>query len=104
MFAGGWSLATAEAVVAGEAIDREHILGLLSALVDKSLVVAHTLQRGEARYSLLESIRLYARGKLVDSGGWAVLHDRHLQYFLQVAEETEQKLGGPDQQLWLNWL
>jgi non-specific serine/threonine protein kinase len=104
VFAGGWSLATAELVCAGDGVEREQLLELLSALVNRSLVVAETLQRGEARYSLLETIRQYAREKLLASGEWSVLHDRHLHCFLQLAEETEPKLAGPYQQLWLNWL
>src|SRR6266542_1925788 len=104
VFVGGWSLAAAEAVCAGEGMEPERVLELLSALVDKSLVVPHTLQRGEARYALLETMRQYARDLLIASDEWLLLHDTHLQYWLQLAEETEPKLSGPYQQLWLNWL
>ncbi len=104
VFAGGCSLATAEAVCAGEEVEREHVLDLLSVLVNKSLVVAQTLQRGEARYSLLETIRQYAHEKLNGSGEWLAIHDQHLQYFLQLTEATAPKLSGEYQQLWLNWL
>jgi predicted ATPase len=43
------------------------ILGLLASLVDKSLVVADE-QDGEVRYHLLETIRQYAAGELLDGG------------------------------------
>jgi predicted ATPase/DNA-binding CsgD family transcriptional regulator len=104
VFAGGWSLATAEAVCAEDGIAREHVLELLAALVNKSLVVAHTLQRAEARYTFLETIRQYAHDQLIATNEWVALHDRHLRYFLQLAEETEPKLSGHYQQVWLNWL
>jgi predicted ATPase/DNA-binding CsgD family transcriptional regulator len=104
VFAGGWSLATAEAVCAEDGIERERVLEVLSALINKSLVVAHTLQRAEARYTLLETIRQYAHDKLIATNEWVELHERHLRYFLQLAEETEPKLSGHYQQLWLNWL
>ncbi len=104
VFAGGCSLATAEPVCAGDGVEREHVLDVLSSLVDKSLVVAHTLQRGEARYSMLETIRQYAHEQLRASGAWSATHDRHLQCFLQLAEDTVPKLRGRYQQLWLNWL
>ncbi len=104
VFAGGCSLATAETVCAGDGVEREQVLELLSSLVDKSLVVAHTLQPGEARYTLLETIRQYAHEKLRAAGEWAALHDRHLDCFLQVAEETLPKLRGQYQQLWMSWL
>jgi predicted ATPase len=56
----GCSLTIAEAVCAGDGVEREQVLELLSSLVNKSLVIAKTLQRGEARYFLLETIRQYA--------------------------------------------
>jgi non-specific serine/threonine protein kinase len=104
VFAGAWSLATAEAVCAGDGIPRDQVLELLSSLVDKSLVVAHTLQRGEARYALLETIRQYAHEGLRASGEWSAIHDRHLQCFLRLVEETMPKLRGRYQQPWLDLL
>jgi len=104
VFAGGCSLATAETICAGEEVEREQVLELLSSLVNKSLVVAHTLQRGEARYGLLETIRQYAQEKLLASGERLAIHDRHLHCSLQLAEETVPKLRGQYQQLWLDWL
>ncbi len=104
VFAGGCSLATAETICAGGGVEREQVLELLSSLVNKSLVVAQTLQRGEARYALLETIRQYAQEKLMASGEWSATHDRHLHCFLRLTEETALKLSGPHQQLWLNWL
>jgi predicted ATPase/DNA-binding CsgD family transcriptional regulator len=104
VFARGCSLATAEDVCAGDGLERDQILGLLSSLVNKSLVVAHTLLREEARYSLLATIRHYAKEKLTSSGEWSVIQDRHLKFFLELSEETDTKLRGEHQQLWLNML
>jgi len=104
VFAAGCSLATAEAVCAGDTVERRRVLELLSSLVDKSLIVAHTLQGSEARYRMLETIRQYAQEKLKAAGDLPALRDRHLQCFLQLTEETLPKLSGPYQRLWLNWL
>lgn len=104
VFAGGCSLATAEAVCAGNGVEPKQVLELLSSLVNKSLLVAQTLERGEARYSFLETIRQYAQEKLIPSEEGSATHDRHLQCFLQITEETAPKLSGEYQQLWLNWL
>jgi predicted ATPase/DNA-binding NarL/FixJ family response regulator len=104
VFAGGCSLATAETVCAGDGLEREQILGLLSSLVNRSMVVAQTLLRDEARYTLLATIRQYAQEKLIDSGEWSVIRDRHLQCFLKLSEETDTKLRGEYQRLWLTWL
>ena len=104
VFTSGFSLATAEAVCAGDGVERIQVLELLSSLVTKSLVVAQTLQHSEARYSLLETIRQYAQDKLIASGEWSAVNDRHLQCFLQLTEATAEKLTGQYQRLWLNWL
>lgn len=104
VFTAGCSLTTAESICAGDTIGREQVLDLLSSLVNRSLVMADTLRRGEARYALLETIREYAQEKLSASGAWSLVHDRHLQCFLALTEETSPKLTGPYQQLWLTWL
>jgi predicted ATPase len=67
VFAGGFTLETAESVCTGEGLERDEVLESLSHLVDKSLVVARE-EDGEARYRLLETVRQYARGKLDGSG------------------------------------
>jgi predicted ATPase len=61
VFVAGCSLAAAEAVCVGNGVEREQVLELLSSLVNRSLVVAETLQGSEARYHLLEMIRQYAQ-------------------------------------------
>lgn len=104
VFAAGCSLSTAEAVCAGGEVERRQVIELLSALVDKSLVVAHTLQGDEARYRMLETIREYAQEKLDAAEECPEIRDRHLRHFLQLAEETAPKLSGPYQRLWLDWL
>jgi non-specific serine/threonine protein kinase len=95
----------ADDVVEGRGeVERQQVLDLLSSLVNKSLIVAQTLQPGEARYVLLETIRQYAQEKLRGSGEWSVIHDRNLKCFLQLTEATVPKLSGQYQHLWLDWL
>src|SRR6267143_3940320 len=83
-FVGGWSLEAAEAVCAGDGIEREAILDLLAHLVDKSLVAMQD-RGGVARYGMLETIREYAREKLVDSGEADALRRRHYEHFFRDA-------------------
>mgnify|MGYP001182131173 CR=1 FL=1 len=104
VFPGGCSLPMVETVCVGDSVEHERVIDLLSSLVSKSLIVADTLQRGEARYLVLETIRQYGQEKLMASGEWSSLRDRHLEYVLHVTEETEPKLRGQYQQLWLDWL
>jgi predicted ATPase/DNA-binding CsgD family transcriptional regulator len=104
VFAGGCSLEAVEIICNYDDVERGQVLKLLSSLVDKSLVVAHTLLGSEARYSLLETIRLYAKEKMIASDEWTVIRDRHLNYFVQKTGEALPKLSGPYQVLWLDWL
>ena len=69
--------------------------------MSKSLIVADTVSRTQARYHLLETIREYALEKLDEAGETAWLRDRHLDMFLARVEEASPKLGGTYQQLWL---
>jgi predicted ATPase/DNA-binding CsgD family transcriptional regulator len=104
VFARDCSLATIEDICAGDGLEREQILGLLSSLVNKSLVVANTLLYDEARYSLLATIRQYGQEKLISSGERSVIHDRHLRFYLEFSEEMDTKLRGEHQSMWLNKL
>ncbi len=104
VFEAGCTLDTAEAVCSGEGIAAGWALDLLASLVDKSLIVADTMGRAQARYHLLETIREYALEKLAEAGEMAQWRDRHLELFLARAEEAGPKLFDAYQQLWLNWL
>jgi predicted ATPase/class 3 adenylate cyclase len=83
VFVRGWPLDAAEAVCSGEGLDRDSVLDLLAHLVDKSLVVMQD-RGGIARYTMLESVREYAREKLLDSGETELLRRRHLDHFFHV--------------------
>jgi predicted ATPase/DNA-binding CsgD family transcriptional regulator len=104
VFEAGCTLDILEAICSGDARSGESILDLVSSLVKKSLVVADTSGRTQARYRLLETIREYALDKLDESGEARRMHDRHLDLFLARAEEAAPKLNNAYQKLWLNWL
>jgi predicted ATPase/class 3 adenylate cyclase/tetratricopeptide (TPR) repeat protein len=105
VFAGGWTLEAAEEVCSGDDIKVYNVLDLLSQLVNKSLVVVieHS-QRSETRYRILETIRQYAREKLLESGGSESLRDQHLAYFVKLVEQAEPELFRSKQLFWLNRL
>ena len=85
-FVKGWTLEAAEAICSGDGIESEAILELLAHLVDKSLV-AMMESGGAARYAMLETIREYAREKLVDSGEAPAVRKRHFEYFFHYASD-----------------
>jgi DNA-binding CsgD family transcriptional regulator/tetratricopeptide (TPR) repeat protein len=103
VFVGGFSLEAAESVCAGEDLEPDEVLGLLSRLVDKSLVVVREVG-GETRYRLLETVRQYGGEKLDGSGEETEAGRRHADFFGGFAEEAERELGGPDQARWLTRL
>ena len=104
VFAGGWTLETAEAVCSGGGIKQGDVLDLLGGLVDKSLVAAAAATGGTVRYKMLEPIRQYARQKLEEIGEADEVRDRHAASFLALAEDTEPELAGQQQGAWVEWL
>lgn len=93
VFAGGWTIEAAQAVCSGDGIDQEGVLELLSKLVDKSLVVAGA--EGEVRYRMLEPVRQYGRERLEESGTAERVCERHLEYYLALAEVADAGKGEP---------
>jgi non-specific serine/threonine protein kinase len=104
VFAGGWTVAAAEAVCVGGGFQPDNILDLLSQLANKSLVLSERSPGEQARYRMLNTIREYAGEKLAKAGEEASVRDRHLEYFAASAEEAEPQLFSPEQVLWLNRL
>jgi predicted ATPase/DNA-binding SARP family transcriptional activator/DNA-binding CsgD family transcriptional regulator len=104
VFADGFTLEAVESVGVGGSIDEEDAVDLLSALVEKSLVVVEERWETGARYRMLETIRQYAREKLQESGEAGEVQDRHAAFFLALAERAEPELKGRGQLEWLGCL
>jgi predicted ATPase/DNA-binding SARP family transcriptional activator len=103
VFMGGWTLESAEEVCGGNGLKSHEILDLLTQLVNKSLVWVES-NAVEHRYRRLETIRQFAREKLLDTGEVTLLRNKHLAYFLKKAEEIEPYLTGAEQSTWMNYL
>ncbi|MCW5939569.1 MAG: tetratricopeptide repeat protein [Fimbriimonadaceae bacterium] len=100
VFAGGWDLAGAENVCAGDPIEDWQVLDVLTSLCDKSLVMAEP-SGGEVRYRLLETVRAYGRERLADSGEEDSWRDRHADHYLGLAKEAGAHLLGRNQTAWV---
>jgi predicted ATPase/class 3 adenylate cyclase len=98
VFSGGWTIESAEAICSGKGIAQEKILDLMEKLLDKSLITVYV---DGHRYSMLETIKQYATEKLVEAGNHDRFMQRHLDYFLDMAETLDEKVRGPEQLLWL---
>lgn len=109
-FSGGFTIEAAEAVCRPAPLaDGENsfdVLDGLASLVDVSLLrsVGSVAPGGEPRISTLETIHEYARERLAASGEEARVRDRHLSYFLDLAEEAEPQLFGPESSTWMDRL
>ncbi|HSJ07228.1 MAG TPA: AAA family ATPase, partial [Longimicrobiales bacterium] len=99
-FAGGFSLEAVEAVCTDDAMEAWEVLDLLTALVDKSLVVMEEHQ-ATARYHLLETVRQYATSRLEESGDRPRVQRRHAEFFLALVEEAEPELASPRRHPWI---
>ena len=92
---GAYGSAAAGQDQAGEIIDT------LGSLVDASLIrdaERASLPRFSLllpRFSLLETIRDYARERLRRNGQWKEAHDRHAAHYLELAESAGAGLEGP---------
>ncbi len=104
VFAGGWTLEAAEAIGGGDGLDQYQTLDLLTQLVNKSLVVVEQAHTEEARYSLLNTIRQYARDKLAATNESAAARQRHLLFYLQLTERAEPELQRSNQAAWFDRL
>ncbi|MEU8240478.1 winged helix-turn-helix domain-containing protein [Actinoplanes missouriensis] len=103
VFAGGFTVAAAEAVTADEWLPRTRIAGLLAGLVDRSLVVRH----GAGRFRLLETVRAYAleqAGAGLAAGPvrhaaaeFTGILQRHATAMAAAAEELDARMRGADQ-------
>lgn len=88
VFVDGLTYEAAEAVCSGDGIEPYEVLDLLTHLADKSLLTVDESDAAGARYRLLETIRQYARDKLLDSGQMSTIRERHLEYFLRFGDDA----------------
>ncbi len=85
VFAGGATLATVAAIAGGDDLA---VVDSLTALVEKSLVVADRREH-EPRFRLLETIRDYAAEKLADAGSTTACQRRHAVCYADIFERAE---------------
>jgi predicted ATPase/DNA-binding SARP family transcriptional activator len=104
VFTGGFTLEAAEAVC-GQGRNQSDILDLLGRLVDKSFVLVEAGSAiDETRYRLLETVRQYALEKLVGIGEAPAIRDGHLEFYLNLAENSEPNIFGHESEIWIKRL
>ncbi|TDV33927.1 putative ATPase [Paraburkholderia caballeronis] len=99
VFAGPFSMESAQAVASCDDLAPDAVVGALIELVNKSLV--STIAGPERlRYRLLETTRAYARERLAASGSLDEWSNRHARHFLRVFERAEQQAA---QRIDIDW-
>ncbi len=105
LFSGGCTLEAAEAVASREVeeassrgdelsfstsrlFDSSTLLDHVASLVDKSLLQRGEGVGGEARFSMLETVREFGLEQLVASGEASAVGERHAKYFLSLVERV----------------
>jgi len=103
VFAGGWSAQAAERVCNGPGLAVHDVLPVLTALADKSLLLAED-RGGTTRYRMLESVWHYAHEALHGGEDAAHWRARHGACFTALAETAAAALKGTEQGTWLDVL
>jgi tetratricopeptide (TPR) repeat protein len=108
VFSGGWTFEAAESV--GGSLDA---FTLLPQLIAKSLVLrdvdapvgqgANDGEATEPRYHYLETVRQYARDRLVESGEVEESRDRHFAYYEALGEAVNFGIGPGAAKFKLDW-
>ena len=100
MFAGPFDLNAAEEVGAGGDVERDQVVHVLSALVDKSLLAV--LHEDESvRYRMLETIRDFSRMRLAETQEMARVEAAHTGWALGFAQRAQGQMIGPDMPVWI---
>ena len=107
VFVGGCTLLAAEAVCTLPDDGEGEVLDGVTSLIDKSLL-KRMEQAGEGseepRLLMLETIREYGLEALAARGEEEAARRAHADYFMQLAEEAEPALKGPQLVMWLERL
>ena len=97
VFPASWTIEAAESICSGDGLDPGDVLELSSRLVAKSLVGLQRDQEGTARFRLLETVRQYARERVVPPDAGERLRTRHAGFFANQFRDALSVLRGAGQ-------
>jgi predicted ATPase len=109
VFQGGFSLEAAESVCEFEPWPdttgwRLGVFEGIASLVDKSLLIQREVDSPNPVIYMLTTVRAFATEELDRSDEELLVHARHANYYLDLAERAAPELSGPTQRQWLDRL
>src|SRR6266849_6220910 len=104
VFVGGCTLEALEALCGSPGYEKIDVLDTVASLIDKSLLHQTEREEEEPRLMLLETLREYGLEMLATSREMETTQRSHAAYYLQLAEEAEPAVWGPQQAVWFDRL
>ena len=103
VFSGGFTLDAVETIFSDH-FPETPVSDLVASLLDKSLLQSSTDSNGGLRFSMLVTIRHYAKERLTRLDELSEVRNRHLAYFVNLAEHANAETQGPEQVEWMDRL
>ena len=103
IFSGGFMLETAEALFS-QSVSEKSVTDLVTSLVDKSLLQRTSTSHDEPNFNMLVTIQQFALNQLRSTDREIDARHQHLAYFLDLAEQADKEIRGPNQLPWLHRL
>ena len=100
VFAGGWTLESAEALCRAEDGWRISVVDGLATLVENSLVQIKRGEGGRSRYDMLDTIREFAEEALTEGGEAGLARERHAEVVMAYAEQADRGLRSGERIRW----
>jgi non-specific serine/threonine protein kinase len=104
VFPSSFAVSGAEGVCAGDGLDADDVVDLLTELVEKSILSREDDSGREARYRMLGAIREFGHERLVESGELPTVRHRLVQWCGQLAAAYSAGWFGPGQREWARLL
>ncbi|MEV4019990.1 hypothetical protein AB0J35_56885 [Nonomuraea angiospora] len=99
VFAGDFELEAARFVCSDGRLPSEDITDLVAGLVEKSILLFRSNHAG-VRYKLIDTLAEYGEEWLDKLGQREQMQQRHLEYYLSLAQRSEDAWSGPRQIYW----
>jgi predicted ATPase/DNA-binding CsgD family transcriptional regulator len=104
VFTGGYDLAAAAAVCAGDDLPAGEVLDLVTELVDQSVLLAEEAADGSTRYRMLGDVRQLGLERAEKDGELHGMRERHATWCADLVSRFDAEACGPRQRDWLRAL